>query len=57
MKKLELYLVEFEEDNIMKAKNYSLDCKAEGNKYQPIIIIIYDKTIFSSNNSICKART
>ena len=41
----------------MKAKNYLSDCKVESNKYQSIIIIIYNKSMFLSNNGICKAWT
>ena len=57
MKELEPYLVKFEEDGIMKAKNYLSDCKVESNKYQSIIVIIYNKSMFLSNNGICKAWT
>lgn len=43
IKDLELYLIEFEKDDIIKAKNYPLNCKLENNKYQLIIIIIYNE--------------
>ena len=57
MEELKLYLVELEEDNIMKAKNYSSDCKIGDNQYQQIILIIYDESTFLSNDIICKAET
>lgn len=53
MKKLEL----FEDDDIMKTKNYLLDCKVGNQKRQSIIIITYDKDMFLLNDSICKAWT
>lgn len=42
---------------IIKAKNYLSDYKIECEKYQPIIIIIYSKNMFSLSNNICKALT
>ena len=57
MKELGTYLVEFEEDGTMKAKNYPLDYKVEGEKRRPIIVIKHDECTFSSNDSICKAWT
>lgn len=55
IKELELYLVEFEEDDIIKAKNYPSDCKVRSDKRQPIIVITHNKCTFSLNNSIRKA--
>ena len=55
MKKLEPYLIEFQKNNTMKAKNYFSDCKVRGDKPQPIIIITNDEYIFSSDDGICKA--
>lgn len=57
IEELELYLVELEEDNIMKAKNYSSNCKIGDNQYQQIILIIHDESMFSSNDIFCKAET
>lgn len=54
MKELEPYLVEFEEDGTMKAKNYLSDCKVGGNERRPIIIITHDECMFSLNDGICK---
>lgn len=51
--KLEL----FEDDSIIKTKNYLLDCKVEGEKRQSIIVITYDKYMFLLNDGICKAWT
>ena len=57
MKELKPYLVEFEEDGIMKVKNYPSDCKVGGNEHRPIIVITYNQSTFSSNDSIRKAWT
>lgn len=54
IKELKSYLIEFEKDSIIKTKNYLANYKIESNKYWPIIVIIYDKYIFSSNNGIYK---
>lgn len=45
-------MVEFEKDGIMKLKAYSFDCAIEENKYWPIIVIIYNKYIFFTNNRV-----
>ena len=55
MKELELYLVEFEEDGTMKVKNYPSDYKKKGNECRAIIVIIYNKSTFLSNDGISKA--
>ncbi len=57
MGELKPYMVEFNEDGIMKNKEYPLDCAVSGGIRQPIIKIIYDECTFSTNNSICKAWT
>lgn len=57
IKELKLYLVEFEEDGTIKAKNYLLYCKVSSENCQLIIEIIYDKCTFLSSNGICKAWT
>lgn len=49
------YIVEFEENDIIKPKVYFQDYIIEDNERQPIIGIIYDKYTFSSNNRIQKA--
>lgn len=56
-KELEPYLVEFEEDGTMKAKNYPLDCEVGGEERRPIIVITHDECTFSSNDGIRKAWT
>ena len=57
MKELEPYLVEFEMDGTIKAKNYPSDCEVGGEDRRPIIVITHDKYAFLSNNGICKAWT
>lgn len=50
MDELKPYVVEFNEDDTIKDKEYP-------KIWQPIIGITYNKYIFSTNNSICKAWT
>ena len=52
MKKLNLYIVKFEEDNIIKPKIYFFYCIIGENEQQLIIIIIYNKYMFFANNKI-----
>ena len=53
MEKLEPYLMELDKTGEMIPKIYSLDCKVEGDKRQPVIVITHDECIFSSNDSPC----
>lgn len=55
MKDLEPYLVEFEEDGLMKTKNYLDNCVVGGDILRPIIVITHDKCTFSANDRIQKA--
>lgn len=43
IEKLELYIVEFNKNNVIKAKNYLIDCAMEVEKFHLIIIITYNK--------------
>lgn len=52
MKKLNLYIVKFEEVSIIKPKVYSFNGKIGRNKQQLIIIITYNKYMFFANNRI-----
>ena len=52
MEDLKFYVVEFQEDGTIKPKVYPDDCRIEGPNWRPIIIIIYDKYIFSANNDV-----
>lgn len=52
MKDLKLYLIKFEKDESMKTKKYLDDYIVGKEKYYPIIIITYNKCIFSVNNRI-----
>ena len=49
------YLIEFEEDKLIKTKKYLSDYIVEEDKYNLIIIITYNKYIFFANNGIWKA--
>lgn len=55
IKELKSYLVEFNQDRIMKAKEYLSNYAIEGANHQLVIRIIYDKDIFSVNNDIQRA--
>lgn len=55
IEKLKLYIVEFNEDGIIKDKEYSLNCAVSGGICQPIIVIIHNKYMFFANNNNCKA--
>lgn len=52
IKKLKLYMVEFKEDCTIKSKAYSSNYAIKGDKRQSIIVITYNKYIFSINNRI-----
>lgn len=56
IKDLKLYIIEFEENNIIKPKIYLFNYIVKTNNCLSIIVItIYNKYIFSTNNNICKA--
>lgn len=55
MKDLEPYIVEFEEDGSMKAKDYLSDCAVGGDIRRPVIVITHDECTFSANDGIRKA--
>lgn len=52
IKELEPYFVKFNEIKTMKKKEYLLDCTIKGVNRRPVIIIIYNKSIFSANDGI-----
>lgn len=52
IEELKPYIVEFDKDGAIKAKEYSVDCVMRGCECQPIVIITHDKCIFFSNNEI-----
>lgn len=43
-------MIEFNENDIIIAKNYPINCIIKGKKYCLIIIIIHNKYIFFANN-------
>lgn len=57
MRDFKLYIVEFEEDSIIKPKIYLFDYTVGGNNYQPIIVITHNKFTFLTNNSIQRVWT
>lgn len=55
MEELKLYLVEFNEDSIIKEKTYPANCIVNSSDCQPVIVNTYDVFIFFTNNRIRKA--
>ena len=55
MKDLEPYLVEFEEDESIKTKEYPDDCAVGGDKRRLVIVITHDEYTFLANDGIWKA--
>lgn len=51
IKSLFSYLAEFSEDKSMLPKKYSNNCAIGSLNQRPIIMITYDKSSFSANNS------
>lgn len=52
---LKPYIVEFEENGVMKPKIYSSDCAVGGEDCRPINVITYDEYTFSANDGIQRA--
>lgn len=52
IKNLELYLVQFKKNKSIKIPKYLNNCGMRGDKYYFIIIITYNKCMFSINNRI-----
>ena len=57
IEELKSYMVEFNEDGVMKAKDYPVDCIVEDEECRPIIIINHNEYIFFANNGVQKAWT
>ena len=57
IEELKSYMVEFNEDDVMKAKDYLVDCVVGGEKYRPIIVITHDKCTFFANDRVRKTWT
>ena len=57
MEELKQYLVEFNEDNTMKKKNYPANYAVGSSDRRPVIVITNDECTFSANDGICKAWT
>lgn len=52
IKKLELYIIEFGENGLMKDKIYSSNYIVHNNDCRSIIVITYDECTFSANDGI-----
>ena len=54
IEKLKRFIIEFKENDIIKVKIYLSNCKVGGLNQCPIVVITYNKCIFSKNNRIQK---
>ena len=52
MEELKPYIVEFEENNVIKPKVYPANCTVGGNNRQLVIVITHNKCTFLANNEI-----
>lgn len=52
LEELKPYIIKFKKDSKIKPKIYSANCIIGKDKQQLIIVIIYNKYIFSANNEI-----
>lgn len=57
MKELKPYIVGFKKNDIIKDKIYLSNSIVHSNDYCSIIIITYNKYIFSANNGVQKTQT
>lgn len=57
IRKLKLYIDEFEKNGKIESKIYFSNYPVRTKDHHPIIIIIYDKFIYFSNNEIWKVWT
>ena len=57
MKLLLPYFVEFQDNGTILLKEYPKNCAVGGPNQRPIIMITYDESIFSANNSRRKVWT
>lgn len=55
MEELKFYIVEFEENSILKPKVYPSDCAIGRNNRKSVIIITHDECTFSANDRIQRA--
>lgn len=54
IEELKPYIIEFNEDGEMKAKNYPVDYVVRGEKFHSIIVIIYNECTFFPNDRVWK---
>lgn len=57
IKELKSYVVEFNKDGSMKPNVYPLDFAVKDKNQRSIMVITYDKYIFSTNDDLQKAWT
>ena len=56
MEELKPYMIEFNENSAMKAKNYPDDCAVGGEERRPIIVITHDECTFSANDGFLRPK-
>lgn len=57
IEKLKLYIVKFVKNSAINTKKYFIDYVIRGNEYQSIVVITYDKYIFSMNDKVWRVWT
>lgn len=57
IKKLKLYIIKFNKDSIIKAKDYLVNCIIRCENYHLIIVITYDEYTFFANDGVQKIWT
>lgn len=55
IEELKLYMIEFNKDSTIKAKDYPIDYAVESEKRRLIILITYNECTFSANDRVQKA--
>lgn len=52
MEELKPFIVEFNENGVIKPKTFFVNCSVGGKDHRPIIVITHDKCTFSTNDGI-----
>lgn len=57
MEELKPYMVEFNQDRVMKPKVYPFDCAVGGENRRPVVVITHNECTFSANDRVRRAWT
>lgn len=57
MEELKPYMVEFNQDGVIKPKVYPFDCVVGGENCRPVVVITHDECTFSANDGVQRAWT